>query len=144
MTTIASHLTAAELEARYETAADPVAKSHFHAIWLLSLNYGIEEVAELLSFSIRWVRLLVKRYNEQGPEGLGDRRLSNGAAPAILTRHRIGLKPIVRRICCSALLLFFPVTAWAASWAPRVTRPAIPAVLRRQNSAARVQSRCTK
>src|SRR5271166_240707 len=89
MTTIASHLTAAELEARYETAADPVAKSHFHAIWLLSLNYGIEEVAELLSFSIRWVRLLVKRYNEQGPEGLGDRRLSNGAAPAILTEEAL-------------------------------------------------------
>jgi hypothetical protein len=51
MTTIASHLSAAELEARYETAADPAAKSHFHVIWLLSLNYGIEEVAELLSFS---------------------------------------------------------------------------------------------
>ena len=29
MTAIASHLSAAELEARYETAADPVSKSHF-------------------------------------------------------------------------------------------------------------------
>jgi hypothetical protein len=27
----------------------------------------------------------VKRYNEQGPDSLGDRRLGNGAAPAILT-----------------------------------------------------------
>ncbi|MGA7329316.1 MAG: hypothetical protein WBX25_33740 [Rhodomicrobium sp.] len=34
MTAIASYLSAAELETRYETAADPVAKSHFHAIWL--------------------------------------------------------------------------------------------------------------
>ncbi len=85
MTTIAWHLNTAELEARYETAADPVSKSHFHAIWLLSLSYGIEEVAEILSFSVRWVRLLVKRYNEQGPDSLGDRRLSNGTAPAILT-----------------------------------------------------------
>lgn len=85
MTTIASHLNTAELEARYETAADPISKSHFHAIWLLSLSYGIEEVAEILSFSVRWVRLLVKRYNEQGPDSLGDRRLSNGTAPAILT-----------------------------------------------------------
>jgi transposase len=89
MTTIASHLSAAELEARYETAADPVAKSHFHAIWLLSLNYGIEEVAEILSFSIRWVRLLVKRYNEQGPDSLGDRRFGNGTAPAILTEEAL-------------------------------------------------------
>ncbi|MGO9487279.1 MAG: helix-turn-helix domain-containing protein [Rhodomicrobium sp.] len=85
MTAIASHLSTAELEARYKTAADPAAKSHFHAVWLLSLNYTAEEVAEFLSFSVRWVRLLVKRYNEHGPDSLGDRRQSNGAAPAILT-----------------------------------------------------------
>jgi hypothetical protein len=42
MTAIASHLSTAELEARYETAADPIGKSHFHAIWLLSLNYGVK------------------------------------------------------------------------------------------------------
>jgi transposase len=85
MTAIASHLSAAELEARYKTAADPAAKSHFHAVWLLSLGYTAKDVAELLSFSVRWVRLLVKRYNEQGPDSLGDRRQGNGAAPAILT-----------------------------------------------------------
>ena len=85
MTAIASHLSVAELEARYKAAADPVAKSHFHAVWLLSLGYTAGEVAELLSFSVRWVRLLVKRYNEEGPDNLGDRRQGNGAAPAILT-----------------------------------------------------------
>ena len=85
MTAIASHLNRAELEARYETAADPVAKSHFHAIWLLSLHYEIEDVAEILSFSPRWVRQLVKRYNVDGPDSLGDRRAGNGTAPVILT-----------------------------------------------------------
>ena len=85
MTAIASHLSAAELEGRYETAADPVSKSHFHAIWLLCLGYTASDVAEILSFSARWVRLLVKRYNEQGPDSLSDRRQGNGAAPAILT-----------------------------------------------------------
>ena len=85
MTAIASHLSAVELEVRYETAADPVSKSHFHAIWLLSLGYAITEVAAILSFSARWVRLLRKRYNEQGPHSLGDRRQDNGSAPAILT-----------------------------------------------------------
>ncbi len=85
MTAITSHLSAAELEARYETAADPVSKSHFHTIWLLTLGYTSSEVAAILSFSARWVRLLVKRYNEQGPDSLGDRRQGNGAAPAILT-----------------------------------------------------------
>jgi hypothetical protein len=85
MTAIASHLSAEELEARYETAADPVSKSHFHAIWLLSLGYTASNVAAILSFSGRWVRLLVKRYNELGPDSLADRRKANGAAPAILT-----------------------------------------------------------
>jgi len=85
MTAIASHLSAAELEARYEMAGDPVSKSHFHAIWLLFLGYAAADVAAILSFSVRWVRLLVKRYNEQGPESLEDRRRGNGAAPAILT-----------------------------------------------------------
>ena len=50
MTAIASHLSAADLEARYETAADPVSKSHFHAIRLLSLGHTVSEVAALLSF----------------------------------------------------------------------------------------------
>jgi transposase len=85
MTAIASHLSGAELEALYEAAADPVSKSHYHAVWLLSLNYKTEEVAAILSFSPRWVQRLVKRYNEHGPECLGDRRLNNGTVPAILT-----------------------------------------------------------
>ena len=71
---LTSHLSAAGLEARYETAADPVSKSHFHAIWLLSSGHTVTEVAAILSFSGRWVRLLRKRYNEQGPDSLGDRR----------------------------------------------------------------------
>jgi len=63
MTAIASHLSTAELEARYETASDPVSTSHFYAVWLLSMNYKTEEVAAILSFSPRWVQRLVKRYN---------------------------------------------------------------------------------
>ena len=86
MATIKEHLSSAELEARYKTAADPIAKSHFHALWLLSLGRAIGEVAKLLSFSPRWVGLLIKRDNEGGPAALGDRRAGNGAAPKILTR----------------------------------------------------------
>ncbi len=49
------------------------------------MGHTASDVAAILSFSARWVRLLVKRYNEEGPDSLGDRRQSNGAAPAILT-----------------------------------------------------------
>jgi hypothetical protein len=50
MTTIKAHLSRVELEARYKAAVDPIGKSHFHAVWLLSCGYEVEEVAELLSF----------------------------------------------------------------------------------------------
>jgi transposase len=85
MTTIKGHLSTAALEGRYETAACPIAKSHFHAVWLLSKGYEVDEVAELLSFSTRWVKELVRRYNEGGPDSLGDRRAGNGAEPRIVT-----------------------------------------------------------
>jgi transposase len=89
MTTIKAHLSSRELEARYEGATDAVAKSHFHALWLVSSGYEVEEVAELLSFSSRWVRELVKRYNESGPERLGDQRVHNGTKPTILTAEAL-------------------------------------------------------
>ena len=85
MTAIKSHLSTAGLEARYETAGDPIAKSHFHALWLLSKGYEVDEVAVLLSFSTRWVYQLVKRYNVGGPDCLGDQRAHNGAEPTIVT-----------------------------------------------------------
>jgi len=85
MTTIKAYLSSAELEARYKTAVDPIGKSHFHALWLLSCGYEVDEVAELLSFSLRWVRALLKRYNEGGAGALGDQRRRNGTKPTILT-----------------------------------------------------------
>ena len=89
MAAIKSHLSMAELEGRYETAADPISKSHFHGLWLLSKGLEIEEVAELLSFSTRWVYELVRRYNEGGPDCLGDQRVNNGAAARILTAEAL-------------------------------------------------------
>lgn len=85
MTAVKPHLSGAELEHGYKTASEPIAKSHFHALWLLSQGYDIDETAEVLSFSTRWVRSLIKRYNEGGPELLGDQRVNNGTEPTILT-----------------------------------------------------------
>jgi hypothetical protein len=96
MTAIKEHASGIELEARYKTATDPVAKSHFHALWLLSSGYEIGEVAAVLSFSTRWIRLLIHRYNEGGPEALGDRRAGNGAAPKILPAALAALKKRIR------------------------------------------------
>ena len=61
MATIKPHLTAIELERRYETTSDVFAKRHFHALLLLSPGHEIGEVADLLSFSTRGVFQLIKR-----------------------------------------------------------------------------------
>lgn len=83
MTAIKPHLSAIELEHRYKTASEAIAKSHLQALWLLTRGYSIDQVAGLLSFSTRWVRNLIKRYNEGGPEHLGDQRAHNGTEPKI-------------------------------------------------------------
>ena len=57
----------------------------FPWLWLLSKGLEIDEVAELLSFSTRWVYELVRRYNEGGPDCLGDQRVNNGSEATILT-----------------------------------------------------------
>lgn len=62
-----------------------MAKSHFHALWLVSEGYAVAEVAKPLPFSVRWVHTLIKRYNEKGPAALADLRSDNGATPRILT-----------------------------------------------------------
>lgn len=85
MTALTPHLSSLELENEYEAASGPVAKSHFHALWLVSEGYAVAEVARLLSFSARWVHTLIKRYNEKGSAALADLRTGNGAAPRILT-----------------------------------------------------------
>jgi transposase len=85
MTAVKAHLSSIELEHRYKTATEPIAKSHLHALWLLSRGYDLDETAEILSFSTRWVRILIKRYNEGGPDLLGDQRANNGTEPTILT-----------------------------------------------------------
>jgi hypothetical protein len=45
----------------------------------------VDEVAEPLSFSQRWVRALLKRYEEGSAAALDDQRSHSGTKPTILT-----------------------------------------------------------
>jgi transposase len=54
---------------------------------------ALAEVAEVTGSSSRWVREVVRRYNEQGPDGLADRRHANpGAAPLLDAEGRQALE----------------------------------------------------
>jgi hypothetical protein len=85
MTKTEPHLSVEALEGRYKAADETIAENHFHAVGLLASGRSVDEVAELPSFSTRWVKALIKRYNKGGPERLGDQRANNGTEPTSLT-----------------------------------------------------------
>jgi len=85
MTRIIEHLSVSELEQRYRTAEEATEARHTQAIWLLAQGRSVLEVADVLAFAPRWVEKLAARYNEHGPDALGDQRRHNGRAGSVLT-----------------------------------------------------------
>jgi transposase len=81
---VAAHLSADELALRYRTARDPVERSRWQMIWLLVSGRPLGEVAAVTGYSTRWVREVVRHYNEEGADALADQRHANaGAAPLL-------------------------------------------------------------
>ena len=85
MTRIIEHLSVSELEQRYRTAQEATEARHTQAIWLLAQGRSVLDVADVLAFAPRWVEKLAARYNEHGPDALGDQRRHNGRAGSVLT-----------------------------------------------------------
>lgn len=82
--TLPPHLSVSEVERRYRAAQDPVARSHWQIVWLLVRGDPTATVADVTGYSVNWVREIARRYREDGPAGLGDRRHTNpGAAPLL-------------------------------------------------------------
>src|SRR5437763_12748637 len=71
---LAAHLSPAELGQRYRAARPPVERSHLLIVWLLSQGRGEREVAQVTGYGRRWAGEVARRYDEGGPDGLGDRR----------------------------------------------------------------------
>src|SRR3982751_6294486 len=75
---LAARLSPAELGQRYRAARSPVERSHLQVVRLLSRGRSEREVAQVTGYGRRWVGEVVRRYDEGGPAGLGDRRRRNG------------------------------------------------------------------
>lgn len=81
---IPPHLAVDELEQRYRRAEDPVARSQWQIVWLLAGGASSAAVASSTGYSANWIREIARRYREDGPAGIGDRRHANpGAAPLL-------------------------------------------------------------
>ena len=77
---LSPHANTQELEHLYRKARDPVQRSHLQIVWLLSEGRTTGEISEVTGYSLGWVRKIVRRYNERGLQGLGDRRHRNPGA----------------------------------------------------------------
>ncbi len=82
---IKPYLNEAELRKRFRMASDLVTRNHWQIIWLVAKGHTTAQISEITGNSANWVRRIVGRYNQEGPEGLGDRRQHNQGGSAILS-----------------------------------------------------------
>lgn len=122
---VSPHLGAEELERRYRRARDPVARSHWHMLWLLATGRQLREVAAVTGYSTRWVSAVLHRYNAEGPGGVGDRRRANpGVAPALTSARQVALRAALRQPPADGGLWTGPkVAAWIAEQTGRAVGP---------------------
>ena len=75
-----AHVESEELENRYRKANDPVLRSHYQILWLISSGNTTTEVMEVTGYARGWIQQIARRYNSGGPDALGDRRHANPGA----------------------------------------------------------------
>jgi transposase len=80
---LAPHLTVDELFERYRSCTNAVEKTHWQILWWRAQGRRTGEVADLTGFKPDWIRRLVRRYNEGGPDAVLDGRANNGAEPML-------------------------------------------------------------
>jgi transposase len=86
------------LESHYRRAKEPVARSHWQVIWLLAQGRPSAQVAAVTGYTGNWIRTIARRYTQQGPAGLGDRRHCNpGAIGLLSTAQRAALAAALTR-----------------------------------------------
>ena len=69
---------------RYRAARCPLTRSHLQIVWLLSQGRSAREVAAATGYGQRWIAEIVRRYNAEGADGLGDQRARNTGARPLL------------------------------------------------------------
>jgi transposase len=82
------HLSTDELATRYRQSTDPVARSHFQILWLLAQGKTSAQITDLTGYCPDWIRKLARRYNEGGPDAMGDQRHYNPGGQWLLSEEQ--------------------------------------------------------
>jgi transposase len=76
------YLSVDELEHRYRTAKEPNERTWWQILWLLAQGRTATELSSVIGYRAYWIGQIAKRYNEQGPEGMRNRRHTTSYRPA--------------------------------------------------------------
>src|SRR5260370_30313473 len=79
------HLSADELAQRYGGTKDPVERSRWHFLWLLARGHTAKVIAAITGYSAYWIGRIARRYNQDGPDGVKDRRHQSRPSAPLLT-----------------------------------------------------------
>ena len=76
-----AHLSVEQLERRYRTAKEPNERTWWQILWLLAQGRTATELAKVTGYRAYWIGQIAKRYNEQGPAGMINRRHTTSYRP---------------------------------------------------------------
>jgi transposase len=71
---LVEHLSVEELGQRYRRAREPVERTRWQMLWLLSQGQQARHVAAVTGYGAKWVGQVAQRYNAQGPTSVPKRR----------------------------------------------------------------------
>ncbi len=112
-----------ELRERFRTCEDPRLKVQWQVLWLRAQGRRTKEVATVTGFRPDWVRRLVRRYNEGGPDAIRDYVKDNGREPFLDEQMRAELFEALKAEPPDGGLWSGPkVARWVAE---RTGRPAV-------------------
>ncbi len=75
------HLSVDELERRYRAAKEPNERTWWQLLWLLAQGRTATELSAVTGYRAYWIGQIAKRYNEQGPAGMQNRRHTTSYRP---------------------------------------------------------------
>jgi transposase len=83
-------LTTDDLERRYRQASEATERSWWQILWLLARGQTAKQVAESTGYSRYWIGQLARRYTEEGPAGMVNRRRTTARrTPTLLTSAQV-------------------------------------------------------
>jgi transposase len=75
------YLSVDELEHRYRSAKEPNERTWWQILWLLAQGRTATELSAVIGYRAYWIGQIAKRYNEQGPDGMHNRRHTTSYRP---------------------------------------------------------------